>query len=321
MNKEHDTPALELEKVSKIFRDFWHRPRVSAVREASFTVRPGEVFGLLGPNGSGKSTTIKMILGLLFPTHGTIRVLGQSPDDVKTKQRIGYLPEDSYLYPYLTIDETIDFFGRLFDLTPEERSARREQLLEMIGLRHARGRIVGEFSKGMARRVGLAQALINDPDLVILDEPTAGLDPIGCREVKDLILRLAGRGKTVLMTSHLLADVEDVCDRVAILYNGQIQALGPVDELLEETTRYRITLPASATREQAEQLAGQGEALTGSRPSVDHPRLNLEQFFLQVVEEARRTSPENSGVGQASGPAGFLSKPPPDEAGATDRKE
>jgi len=299
-------PVIELQQVTKIFRDFWRRPHVTAVRDLSFEVRPGEIFGLLGPNGSGKSTTIKMMLGLLFPTRGSLRVLGRSPRDVEVKRRIGYLPEESYLYGYLTSEETLDFYGRLFDLDAGERKQRIDQLLDMIGLQHARRRTVGEFSKGMARRIGLAQALINDPDLVILDEPTSGLDPIGCRQVKDLIQMLARRGKTILMTSHLLADVEDVCHRVAILYNGEIQAIGSIDELLEETTRFRMTLPPHATRAHVDELLARGEQLTGAKPLVDHPRRDLEQFFLDVVEKARTKTTEASGVGRDQGMAGYL---------------
>src|SRR6185295_12518039 len=218
--------------LTKVFKDFWGRPKAKAVDNVDFEVRRGEVFGLLGPNGSGKSTTVKMLLGLLYPTKGHIEVFGHSPRHVATKSRIGYLPEESYLYRYLDSGETLDFFGSLFDLANAERRKRAEQLLEMVGLSSVRRRVVGEFSKGMQRRIGLAQALINDPDLLILDEPTTGLDPLGTRQIKDLILNLKQRGKTVLLCSHLLADVEDVCDRVTILYGGKIRALGTIDELL-----------------------------------------------------------------------------------------
>lgn len=301
--------VLEIQGLIKIFRDFWRRPKVTAVNDVTFSVQRGEIFGLLGPNGSGKSTTIKMMLGLLHPTQGTIRVLGQSPRDVPVKRRIGYLPEESYLYAYLTSEEILNFYARLFNLNADARRERITQLLDMIGMTQARHRTVGEFSKGMARRIGLAQALINDPDFIILDEPTSGLDPIGCRQVKDLIIMLARRGKTILLSSHLLADVEDVCDRVAILYNGSIQALGTMNELLEEAGRYRLTLPPGTTRDQAEQLAAQSETLTGSRPAVDHPRRDLEQFFLQVVENARQRNTGASGVGRESGLAEFLTRP------------
>ena len=218
--------------LTKIFRDFWNRPKAAAVNDIDFEVRQGEVFGLLGPNGSGKSTTVKMLLGLLYPTAGRLSVLGESPKSVEAKKRVGYLPEETYLYKHLTAFETLDFFGALFGLSSAERKSRAEQLLDMVGLSHARNRMVGEFSKGMARRIGLAQAMINDPEFLILDEPTSGLDPIGCREVKDLILALKKRGKTVLITSHLLSDVEDVCDRVVILYGGRIRAEGALSDLL-----------------------------------------------------------------------------------------
>ena len=216
----------------KEFRDFWNRPKAKAVNDLDFEVREGEILGLLGPNGSGKSTTVKMLLGLLYPTAGRLTVFGKSPRDVDTKRLIGYLPEESYLYKYLTAYETLDFFGSLFNLSGLERRKRSEQLLEMVGLSHAKNRPVGEFSKGMSRRIGLAQAMINDPSLLILDEPTSGLDPLGCREVRDLIHMLKKRGKTVIVTSHLLSDIEDVCDRVIILYGGQIRAQGTLNELL-----------------------------------------------------------------------------------------
>src|SRR5215510_8208059 len=235
--------VISVRGLTKVFKDFWGRPKARAVDNVDFEVRRGEVFGLLGPNGSGKSTTVKLILGLLYPTKGHIEVFDHSPRHVPTKARIGYLPEESYLYRYLNSRETLQFFGNLFHLPKTERSSRSEQLLEMVGLGQVRMRAVGEFSKGMQRRIGLAQALINDPDLVILDEPTSGLDPIGCREVKDLILALARRGKTVILSSHLLSDVEDVCDRVVIYYGGRIQAMGTLKELLAKPDALRITTP------------------------------------------------------------------------------
>ena len=213
-------PVVQAVGLTKMFRDFWNRPKARAVNGIDFEIRPGEVVGLLGPNGSGKSTTVKMLLGLLYPSGGKVTVFGKSPRVVETKREIGYLPEESYLYKFLTAEETLDFFGSLFNLSAADRKQRIDQLLEMVGLSHARYRKVGEFSKGMARRIGLAQAMINDPAFLILDEPTSGLDPLGCREVKDLILALKKRGKTVLITSHLLSDVEDICDRVIILYGG-----------------------------------------------------------------------------------------------------
>jgi ABC-2 type transport system ATP-binding protein len=288
--------VIAVRGLTKVFKDFWGRPKARAVDGVDFEVRRGEVFGLLGPNGSGKSTTIKMLLGLLHPTKGVIEVFGRSPRDVKTKARIGYLPEESYLYRYLDSRETLDFFGNLFTLPKEERARRSEQLLDMVGLTGARTRAVGEFSKGMQRRIGLAQALINDPDLVILDEPTAGLDPIGCREVKDLIVALARRGKTVILSSHLLSDVEDVCDRVVIYYGGKIQAQGTLKELLATPDAVRITTPTlpRATMERVLELIRKD--VSDDKVRVDTPTQNLESYFLDVVEKARAQSAETSGA-------------------------
>src|SRR5204863_9730039 len=278
------------------FRDFWGRAKAKAVDNVDFEVRRGEVFGLLGPNGSGKSTTVKLLLGLLYPTKGHIEVFGHSPRHVSTKSRIGYLPEESYLYRYLDSNETLDFFGSLFDLPTNERRRRAEQLLEMVGLNQVRRRMVGEFSKGMQRRIGLAQALINDPDLVILDEPTSGLDPIGCREVKDLILALAARGKTVILSSHLLSDVEDVCDRVAILYGGRVQAMGTLKELLSKPDAIRITTPVLAREKLEQVLEVIRSDVAADRIRIDNPTQNLESYFLDVVQKARETSAETSGA-------------------------
>jgi ABC-2 type transport system ATP-binding protein len=276
------------------------------VNGVDFEVRRGEVFGLLGPNGSGKSTTVKMLLGLLYPTKGHIEVFGRSPRDVKTKARIGYLPEESYLYRYLNSRETLDFFGSLFSLPPGERNQRAEQLLEMVGLTQTRTRAVGEFSKGMQRRIGLAQALINDPDLVILDEPTSGLDPIGCREVKDLILALARRGKTVILSSHLLADVEDVCDRVVIYYGGKIQAMGTLKELLAKPDSIRITVPVLPRETMQRALEVIRHDVSDDKIRIDNPTQNLESYFLDVVEKARSAAAETSGATSGAKVAAYL---------------
>jgi ABC-2 type transport system ATP-binding protein len=292
--------------LTKVFKDFWNRPKARAVDNVDFEVRRGEVFGLLGPNGSGKSTTVKLILGLLHPTKGHIEVFGHSPRHVATKSRIGYLPEESYLYRYLNSRETLQFFGNLFELSKDDRQKRTEQLLEMVGLSQVHLRSVGEFSKGMQRRIGLAQALINDPDLVILDEPTSGLDPIGCREVKDLIVALARRGKTVILSSHLLADVEDVCDRVVIYYGGKIQAQGPLRELLATPDAIQITTPAlsRATMERVLQLIRQD--VSEDKVRIDTPTQNLESYFLEVVQKARRAAAETSGAISGARVAAYL---------------
>ena len=298
--------VVSVRGLTKVFKDFWGRPKALAVDNVDFDVRRGEVFGLLGPNGSGKSTTVKLILGLLHPTKGFIEVFGHSPRHVATKERIGYLPEESYLYRYLNSRETLEFFGNLFELPKDDRRKRAEQLLEMVGLSQVHLRSVGEFSKGMQRRIGLAQALINDPDLVILDEPTSGLDPIGCREVKDLILALARRGKTVILSSHLLADVEDVCDRVVIYYGGRIQAMGPLRELLANPDAIQITTPAlpRETMERVLQIIRQDVAADKVR--VDTPTQNLETYFLDVVQKARQAAAETSGATSGARVAAYL---------------
>ncbi len=298
--------VIAVRGLTKVFKDFWGRDKARAVDDVNFEVRQGEVFGLLGPNGSGKSTTIKLLLGLLRPTRGHIEVFGRSPDDVATKERIGYLPEESYLYRYFNSDETLNFFGKLFDLPGDERRKRSGQLLEMVGLKGNQTRSVGEFSKGMQRRIGLAQALINDPDLVILDEPTAGLDPIGCREVKDLIIELARRGKTVILSSHLLADVEDVCDRVVIYYGGRIQAMGTLKELLATPDTLRLTLPV-LTREATERLLDfVRRDIAQHQVRLDVPTQNLESYFLSVVQRARAAETKTSGATSGNVVAEYL---------------
>ena len=297
--------VVVVRSLEKVFRDFWGRPKAKAINDVSFEVRKGEVFGLLGPNGSGKSTTIKVLLGLLNPSRGVARIFGRSPRDVKTKERIGYLPEESYLYRYLNSAETLDFFGGLFALDGEEKKRRSEQLLEMVGLKGVQMRTVGEFSKGMQRRIGLAQALINDPDLVILDEPTAGMDPVGCREIKDLILNLKGRGKTVILSSHLLADVEDVCDRAVIYYGGKVQQYGTLEELLTERDSVQFTVPTLSDTAQKEVLEVMERHVDRESIRVDNPTQNLESLFLNVVEEAR-ASDETSGATSGSEVAEFL---------------
>ena len=288
--------VISAQSLTKVFKDFWGRPKARAVDGIDFDVKRGEVFGLLGPNGSGKSTTVKMLLGLLYPSSGRISVFDHSPRHVQTKSRIGYLPEESYLYRYLNSEETVDFFGSLFHIESKERRDRADQLIEMVGLENARRRHVGEFSKGMQRRIGLAQALINDPDLVILDEPTSGLDPIGCREIKDLILTLAERGKTVILSSHLLADVEDVCHRAMILYGGRVQAIGTMKELLSDQDATRITSPALSRETMNQVLKLIREDTQSQEVHVDNPTQNLENLFLNIVEQARKKESETSGA-------------------------
>ena len=298
--------VISAQGLTKVFKDFWGRPKARAVSGIDFEVKRGEVFGLLGPNGSGKSTTVKMLLGLLYPSKGRISVFGHSPRHVQTKSRLGYLPEESYLYRYLNSEETVDFFGSLFHIESKERRERAEQLIQMVGLENAKRRHVGEFSKGMQRRIGLAQALINDPDLVILDEPTSGLDPIGCREIKDLILTLAERGKTVILSSHLLSDVEDVCDRAMILYGGKVQAIGTMKELLSNRNATRITSPALSRETMDKVLTLIREDTKSQEVHVVNPTENLESLFLNIVEQAQQRESETSGATSGHRVADYL---------------
>ena len=273
--------VLRVEKLSKTFSDFWGRPVVKAVDALTFGVARGEIIGLLGPNGSGKSTTLKMILGLLRPTSGEVRVLGAPATDTRTKERIGYLPEVTHLHGFLTPEETLDYYASLFGYPRATRRRRTAELLRMVGLEHAARRAVGGFSKGMARRVGLAQALVNAPELLILDEPTSGLDPVACREVKDLIADFAKLGMTVLMSSHLLGDVEDICDRVLILDKGELRAEGRVADLLRchEEVRYTLKdLPEAEARALRDELA---ERFGGVE--MGHAEIRLESYFLNIV--------------------------------------
>jgi ABC-2 type transport system ATP-binding protein len=287
--------VLQTRALSKVYRDFWGRQKVRALRALDLEVRRGEVFGLLGPNGSGKTTTIKLLLGLLFPTEGEALVFGKPATDVAKNERLGYLPEESYLYRFLTAEETLDFYGRLFDMPAETRAKRTDELIKLVGLDKARKRQLQEYSKGMTRRIGLAQALINDPELILLDEPTSGLDPIGTREMKDMILRLKAEGKTVVMCSHLLPDVQDVCDRIAILHQGELKELGRVDELLTvaDVTQIRArNLSANCQNEIRDVIARhQGELV-----SLDNPTMTLEELILHIVRDSEARPGRRAGV-------------------------
>ena len=299
--------VIETRALSKVYRDFWGREKVRALKALDLEVNQGEVFGLLGPNGSGKTTTIKLLLGLLFPTEGQALIFGKEATDVSKNERIGYLPEESYLYKFLNAEETLDFYGRLFDMTPEVRQQRIDELIKLVKIDRARKRQLKEYSKGMTRRIGLAQALINDPDLILLDEPTSGLDPIGTREMKDLILQLKDQGKTVVMCSHLLADVQDVCDRIAILHQGELKELGRVNELL--TVGDKTQINASALNDKCQQEIR--DVITrhgGEVHSIDNPTTTLEQLFLSIVADSearpgRRIVREQQQSGDNSGTA------------------
>lgn len=301
-----DAPVVQAIALTKTFRDFWMRARARAVDHIDLEIRRGEVFGLLGPNGSGKSTTIKMILGLLKKTSGRLTVFGKAPTDVSTKKRIGYLPEESYLYPFLNARETLDYYGKLFQIERRRRVKRIDELLEMVGLDAVQHRQIREYSKGMQRRIGIAQALINDPELLILDEPTTGLDPIGTRQVKDLIITLGQRGKTIILCSHLLSDVEDCVDRMVILYGGKIRAAGTCDELLSLESRTVIETEALDPQTLAEVQA----LIARHHRRVERigaPRQRLEDLFVGIVERARAERVETSGaLSTTTGTAAFL---------------
>lgn len=297
--------VIEIHDLKKVFLDFWRRPTVQALKGLDLSVNEGEIFGLLGPNGSGKSTTIKLLLGLLRPTAGSVSLFGNPPDDIAVKSRIGYLPEVTNLHRFLTPAETLRYYAGLFGLDKETTRTRSAELLKMVGLEKSAHREIGQFSKGMARRVAIAQALINNPDLVILDEPTSGLDPIATRAVKDWIKLLAQSGKTVFLTSHLLADVEDVCDRIAIICDGTLRAQGDISSLLQRPDALRFTvdgLPEGDSEALRDQIAKE----TGLPVSTDHPRIDLETFFLDVVANADRST--GGGAVRSSTLAPFLSQ-------------
>ena len=279
---------VETRKLTKVYRDFWGRQKKVALRALNLQIYRGEIFGLLGPNGSGKTTTIKLLLGLLFPNDGEALVFGEPAVRVSKNERIGYLPEESYLYRFLNAEETLDFYGRLFNMPPDVRQDRAQKLIKMVGLAADKKRILKEYSKGMRQRIGLAQALINNPELIILDEPTSGLDPLGTRWMKDLIIGLRDEGKTVLMCSHRLDDVQDICDRIAILYEGELQELGAVSTLLEDANR--VELQASGIRLSPELQRDFEELLQrhgGRLESLGHPTTTLERLFLRIVEESK----------------------------------
>ena len=296
MAQEQRIAVVETVSLTKVYKDFWGRDKVKAVDDLNLEIHQGEVFGLLGPNGSGKTTTIKMLLGLLYPTRGRARVFAKDPSDVEVKSRIGYLPEETRLYQFLDSRETLDFYSRLFKLNRSERRRRSDALVDMVGLSPAASRPVGQYSKGMARRIGLAQSLVNDPDFLILDEPTAGMDPIGTRQIKDLILELRKRGKTILLSSHLLADVEDVCDRVAIMYGGKLLCCGPVKDLLSQDEMTEV-LTERLDEKEVEELRGYILDHFGRDVvSVGSHRDRLEPFFLKIVAQAQAQQFATSGA-------------------------
>jgi ABC-2 type transport system ATP-binding protein len=294
--------AVHTEHLTKVYKDFWGRDKVRALDDLSLTIHRGEVFGLLGPNGSGKSTTIKLLLGLIFPTAGSASVLGFPAGSTQVNERVGFLPEESYLYRFLNGEETLRFYGRLFKMDRRTLNRRVPELLDIVGLdAKARKRKLREYSKGMARRIGLAQALINNPDLILLDEPTTGLDPIGTREMKDLIVSLKQQGKTVLLCSHLLADVQDVCDRITILFGGRMRELGQVKDLLQVKDITQVQA-RSLTEPQIAELRQFLARMGVTDATVTHPTTTLEDLFMRVVGENARVAGA-SGDGNGNGNA------------------
>lgn len=282
MNNGH---PIKLRGVAKHFPLHWRRGRVIAVADLDLEVRRGEVFGLLGPNGSGKSTTLKMILGLTPPTHGDVELFGEPPVRPSARRRLGFLPESPYFYRFLSGAETLRFFGKLCGVSGRRLEERIGELISLVGLEHGRDRPLATYSKGMLQRIGVAQALIHDPELVLLDEPTAGVDPMGARDIKDLILRLKGQGKTVLLSSHLLEQVEQVCDRVAILHLGHKIIEGPLDSLLSSGDRATLEVSGYDPRlldSIKAALDSAGTRLVG----VGRPRLTLEEIFVREVRRA-----------------------------------
>jgi ABC-2 type transport system ATP-binding protein len=289
--------AVHTEHLTKVYKDFWGRDKVRALDDLNLTINRGEVFGLLGPNGSGKSTTIKLLLGLIFASRGSATVLGQPAGNTSINERIGFLPEESYLYRFLNGEETLKFYGRLFKISRADLKRRVPALLDTVGLdAKARKRKLREYSKGMARRIGLAQALINNPDLILLDEPTTGLDPIGTREMKDLILSLKQQGKTVLLCSHLLADVQDVCDRITILFRGTMQTIGQVRDLLQVKDVTQIQTP-SMNDQQIVEVKAFLSRMGINDTVVTHPTTTLEELFIRIVRE--NTAGGQSSVGSS----------------------
>ena len=280
-----NSAAVHTQNLTKVYKDFWGRDKVRALEDLTLTIERGEVFGLLGPNGSGKSTTIKLLLGLIFPSRGSATILGQPTGSTLINERIGFLPEESYLYRFLNGEEILKFYGRLFKIDRRTLNRRVPELLDIVGLdAKARKRKLREYSKGMARRIGLAQALINNPDLILLDEPTTGLDPIGTREMKDLIVSLKQQGKTVLLCSHLLADVQDVCDRITILFRGKMQALGHVKDLLQVRDVTQLET-GGMTELQIQEIRAALTRVGLPNAKITHPTTTLEDLFMRIVRE------------------------------------
>lgn len=281
-------PAVEVRQLTKVFPLSLKKEYLVAVEDLSLTVNAGEVYGLIGPNGSGKSTTMKVVLGLMAPTTGTTKVFGIESRDVRSRHQIGFLPENPYFYKHLTGMETLKFYGRLCGLRGRELKDRAHEMLALVDLEGARDRRLGGYSKGMLQRIGLAQAMIQRPRLVVLDEPTAGVDPVGSRQIRDLIFKLKEDGISVFLCSHLLEQVQEVCDRVGIIANGRMWREGPLHELIAIEDQTELTL-RDASPGLLEKISG----LIAADPDgaelirTGHPRTTLERLFLDIVRESR----------------------------------
>jgi ABC-2 type transport system ATP-binding protein len=281
------TPAVQIDNLTKIFPVPLRRQRVTAVRNLSFEVRPGEVYGLLGPNGSGKSTTLKILLGLVTPNNGRAMIFGQDSRDYHSRRDVGFLPENPYFYKFLTAAETLRFYGKVCGMGGTILKKRINELIHLVGLEDARDRRIGGFSKGMLQRIGLAQALIQDPRLVVLDEPTAGVDPAGSHQIRDLILDLKKRGKTVLLTSHLLEQVQEICDRVGIMARGEMIREGALGDLVsvKNQTEFIIENATPEIRLQIERLLQNSPA---KLLTTRQPQRSLESVFLELTATDRQ---------------------------------
>lgn len=281
------TPAVEIRNLSKEFRTSFRRKPLRAVDDVSIRIMPGEVYGLIGPNGSGKSTTMKALLGLVAPTSGSCAIFGKDSLKTDSRNEVGFLPENPYFYKHLTGAETLRFYGKLCGLYGKALAARVDELLDLVDLTSARDRRVGGYSKGMLQRIGLAQALIQEPRLVILDEPTAGVDPVGSREIRDLILKLRDRGITVFLCSHLLEQVQEVCDHVGIIFRGRMIREGRLEELISIEDQTDIVLK-DASSELLEKITALVAATPGaSVVRTGKPRTTLERLFLREIKEEK----------------------------------
>ena len=275
-------PAISIQNVTKVFPIPFRRERVVAVDGLSLTVEPGQVYGLLGPNGSGKSTTMKIVLGLVTPTSGKTEIFGCDSTRVASRVQVGFLPENPYFYKFLTGLETLQFFGKLCGLRGGKLDARAKELLALVGLEDAANRRIGGYSKGMLQRIGLAQALIHEPRLLVLDEPTAGVDPAGSREIRDLILSFKARGITVLLCSHLLEQVQEICDCVGILHRGKLIREGRLTDLISIENQTELVIE-NATPELLADIATKTAASGARLVDQRKPQQNLERYFLDVT--------------------------------------